>query len=121
MDKAHRDLLEEHRAMFRQSVEVERLLPFLMDGEVLGAPDIAEINNHKSREGKVSRKGEGIGLVQWMRKCHPVFETFDHIAQSLRKLPNLIKQTIVTCSRISKEVWLQTRSDFCIACCRLTR
>ena len=53
MDKSHRELLEEHRAMFRQSVEVEQLLPFLLAGEGLTTQDIAEINKHKSREGKV--------------------------------------------------------------------
>ena len=53
IDKSHRELLEEHRAMFRQSVEVEQLLPFLLAGEGLTTQDIAEINKHKSREGKV--------------------------------------------------------------------
>ena len=69
MDKSHRELLEEHRAMFRQSVEVEQLLPFLLAGEGLTTQDIAEINKHKSREGKVRETYYRQGPYEKWEKC----------------------------------------------------
>ena len=54
MEAQDRQLLEDHRAMFRQSVEVEQLLPFLLAGEAITTMDITSINAHVSREGKVN-------------------------------------------------------------------
>ena len=53
MEAQDRQLLEDHRAMFRQSVEVEQLLPFLLAGEAITTMDITSINAHVSRERKV--------------------------------------------------------------------
>ena len=54
MENKHKELLILHRAKFVSAIEVEKVLPILLQGDVLNPDDVNEINILKCCLGKIS-------------------------------------------------------------------
>lgn len=55
MEERHKELLKIHHEKFLNTVEVERLYPFLQGAQVLVTDDILEINKHHRGDEKVGK------------------------------------------------------------------
>lgn len=74
MDDKHKELVAMHRSKIVQTVEVDKLCPYLEKGaQVLGPDEVAEIEGQSSRMAKVEKLLDVLSV-----KGGPAYENFLH-------------------------------------------